>query len=69
MSTVGGVNELSVRMNQDFSGGIEGFSCFYFFTDGGSGGKPLGGSFFRIPCESGDRETEFIEEINEFPVS
>ena len=41
MSTVGGVNELAVGMNQNFGGGIKGFSCFHFFTDGGSGGNRL----------------------------
>ena len=68
MSTVGGVNELAVGMNQNFGGGIKGFSCFHFFTDGGSGGKPLGCSFFGIPCESSYGQTELIEQINEFPI-
>ena len=68
VAAIGGVDELAARVDEDFGGGVEGFGSFGFLRDGGGDGEFVGGAVGSIPCEGGDGEAEFIEEVNELPI-
>jgi hypothetical protein len=68
VATIGGVDKLATRMDEDFGGGVEGFGGFGFLGDGGGDGEFLGCSVGSIPCEGGDGEAKFVEEVNELSI-
>ncbi len=68
VATIGGVDKLATRMDEDFGGGVEGFGGFGFLGDGGGDGEFFGGSVGSIPCEGGDGEAKFVEEVNELSI-
>ena len=68
VASIGGVDELAAWVDKDFGGGVEGFGGFGLFRDGGGDGEFLGSSVGSIPCEGGDGEAKFVEEVNELSI-